>query len=279
VDVAREGTLLGRARAYVVTPLADSNSRAAENWRTPDRAADRRLLIIVLTAALYLFILRHVGIDGPGRLVSIVAALGMEEAARDLYQLLTDPVTGRFWALMIWALAAILCLFVLPAVTVAACGGRLRDHGISTGSLRDWPIYLALIAVMIPVVALAAFTPSFQTYYPFYVPPAGQSLWPYFVLFELAYMIQFVGTEFFFRGFLLHGAKHRFGAWAILLPLIPYMMVHFGKPPMEAAAAVVAGLVLGFLSLKTGSILYGIFLHAGVALGMDLASLYLQGRL
>ena len=97
--------------------------------------------------------------------------------------------------------------------------------------------------------------------------------------FERLYLMQFVAVEFFFRGFLLHGAKHRFGAWAILLPLIPYMMVHFGKPPAEAAGEVVAGLVLGFLSLRTGSILYGVVLHAGVALAMDLASLTQQGRL
>ena len=39
--------------------------------------------------------------------------------------------------------------------------------------------------------------------------------------------------EFFFRGFILHGTKQRFGFYAIFVMIIPYCMIHFGKPIVE----------------------------------------------
>jgi membrane protease YdiL (CAAX protease family) len=173
----------------------------------------------------------------------------------------------------------ILCLFVLPALAMRAMDMRLRDHGMRLGHRVDGPVYGLLFAFMVPVVLVSAMTPGFREFYPLWRPVEGEPLWPRFFVWEAAYMAQFVAVEFFFRGVLIHAARPRFGAYAILLPMIPYMMVHFGKPAGEAAASVVAGLVLGYLSLRTGSIAYGVLLHGGVALTMDLTALWLQGRL
>jgi membrane protease YdiL (CAAX protease family) len=56
-------------------------------------------------------------------------------------------------------------------------------------------------------------------------------------------------------------------------------MIHFGKPWMEVLAAVVAGIVLGTLAMKTRSIWNGFFIHVSVALSMDLAALLQTGPL
>ena len=61
---------------------------------------------------------------------------------------------------------------------------------------------------------------------------------------ELAYGLQFIGLEFFFRGFMVHGTKHRFGFYAIFVMMVPYCMIHFRKPMPETCGAIVAGMVM-----------------------------------
>ena len=46
-------------------------------------------------------------------------------------------------------------------------------------------------------------------------------------------------------------------------------MVHFYKPMPEALGAIGAGLILGLLAWRSGTILFGWLLHYGVALTMD----------
>ncbi len=56
-------------------------------------------------------------------------------------------------------------------------------------------------------------------------------------------------------------------------------MIHFAKPMPEATAAIVAGLVLGVMALRSKSFVPGVFLHVGVALTMDLLVLARTGGL
>ena len=86
-----------------------------------------------------------------------------------------------------------------------------------------------------------------------------------------------MGLEFFFRGFLVWGLRRRFGAYAIVVMTIPYCMIHFGKPLPETLASIIAGLALGFMSLRTSSIVLGAAIHMTVALSMDFASMWQKG--
>jgi len=131
-----------------------------------------------------------------------------------------------------------------------------------------------MIVFMLPLVFSVSFTESFQHKYPFYKLQVGESLYPRFLAWELLYLIQFFAVEFFFRGFMLHGNKNRFGFYSILVMTIPYCMIHFGKPLPETLAAIVAGLVLGILSLKSNSIWLGVAIHFSVAITMDFCSLW-----
>ena len=67
------------------------------------------------------------------------------------------------------------------------------------------------------------------------------------------------------------------GKMAVIVPLIPYVMIHFGKPFPETLGAIVAGLVLGTMALRSRSIVPGILVHFSIAIGMDLLSLWQQG--
>ena len=64
---------------------------------------------------------------------------------------------------------------------------------------------------------------------------------------------------------------------AVAVMLVAYTMLHFTKPYLEASGAVIAGLVLGYLALRTRSIWGGITVHGMVAVTMDLAALTHHG--
>ena len=60
---------------------------------------------------------------------------------------------------------------------------------------------------------------------------------------------------------------------------VPYTMIHFQKPMPETFAAIIAGLFLGWVSYKNGTIWLGLVLHCSVAFSMDILALYHKGLL
>jgi membrane protease YdiL (CAAX protease family) len=171
----------------------------------------------------------------------------------------------------VWAVGCFVCYFVIPALVVRGVfRHRLADYGLTSQGLRQhlW-VYVAMFAPVGVMVLLLADDPSFQHQYPFYRQPRGVSD---FMIWECFYALQFFSLEFFFRGFMLHGVKDRLGRYAIFAMVIPYMMIHFQKPLLETLGAVIAGTILGVLSLRTGSIWGGVMIHVAVALSMDIAA-------
>ena len=57
----------------------------------------------------------------------------------------------------------------------------------------------------------------------------------------------------------------------------PALAKYAGKPLPETCGAIVAGIVLGFMSLKTRSIWLGAAIHMSVALSMDFLSMWRKG--
>jgi membrane protease YdiL (CAAX protease family) len=155
---------------------------------------------------------------------------------------------------------------------------KLRNYGLTKGSLfKDYKLYLLMFMVMIPLVLYFSRTDGFQYRYPFYRLATNEPLWPNFWTWELLYLFQFFCLEFFFRGFMVHGLKQRFGYYSVFMMTIPYCMIHFGKPLPETIAAIIAGIVLGTLSLKSRTIWMGVIIHYSVAIAMDLSALWQKG--
>ena len=82
-----------------------------------------------------------------------------------------------------------------------------------------------------------------------------------------------MSLEFFFRGFILNGLRRALGANAIFVMIVPYCMIHYGKPLPETLGAIGAGLILGTLAMRTKSIWGGVLIHIGVATTMDVLAL------
>lgn len=178
-----------------------------------------------------------------------------------------------------WGLSSLVFRVGVPlAIGVWVLKWRPADLGFRVRGIGShlWMYGLAYV-VMLPVLVWVSGFDSFLGYYPFYDRAAegGLGFWVY----ELGYALQFVGVEAFFRGFMTFGLFPRLGYLAVPVMTVPYTMIHFVKPMPEATAAIVAGLVLGFLALKTKSFVPGIFLHVGVAITMDLLVLWRTGAL
>lgn len=169
-----------------------------------------------------------------------------------------------YWSgniLLVWGLVPYLyARFVL--------GRTNADMGLSfRGLKKHLRIYLALyVGILVPLL-LVSQTTAFQNKYP--IAKIARHSVEDFLLWELIYLPQFVATEFFFRSFLLFPFAKRIGHLAVFIPLIPYSMIHFGKPVPEVFGAVFAGLFLGLVSYLTRSIFLGVGVHVAVALSMD----------
>jgi membrane protease YdiL (CAAX protease family) len=147
----------------------------------------------------------------------------------------------------------------------------LLDFGLRGRGFRAhaW-IYALCVVVMVPILMLVSRLPDFADYYPMYK-LAGRS-WFDFLAWDGIYLAQFFTLEIYFRGFWLR-AMRTFGSGAIFSMVVPYCMIHYGKPYHEAMAAVIAGVVLGSLSMKTRSIYAGFLVHATVAVLNDVLAL------
>ena len=175
----------------------------------------------------------------------------------------------QFACQVIWASVTFLGFGLLPTLFAwLVLKMKPVDIGFNArGFLRHLWVYLAMYGVMLPIVLWASRRPDFAQTYPFAVLARTSDEW--FWRWEVAYFLQFVALEAFFRGFMVFGLERRFGLNAIFVMTVPYTMIHFSKPMPEAFAAIIAGMVMGYAALKTRSFYGGVLLHYGVALTMD----------
>ena len=234
--------------------------------------ADRNALVVVLAGALLLLIFNYWG-----RPVFYLGSGLVERVAVSAGGILRDhPDLGAY---LYWGGSALLVLTLLPAALIRwLLRHPPRDYGYRIqGIARHLPVYGLLYLLVLPVLVWASGLEAFLEYYPVYGRAAegGAAFW----IFQAGYALQFLGAEAFFRGFLTFGLARRFGTLGIPLMVVPYMMIHFEKPAPEAFAAIFAGLILGYLALRSKSFVPGVALHVAVALTMDLLVLSRLGAL
>jgi hypothetical protein len=185
----------------------------------------------------------------------------------------------EIWSRLYSTFACLILFFVIPYTFIHfVLREKLRDHGFTLkGISRYMPIYLAMILVVLPLVVIASFSKSFSDHYPLYS-QAGNSLWG-LLIWELSYGLYFLVLEFFFRGFMIFSLSRCLGSFSIFVMVIPYVMIHFGKPVTETIGSIIAGVFLGTLALRTRSIFGGVFIHITIAWSMDIFALLQKGQL
>lgn len=186
----------------------------------------------------------------------------------------------ELWEYVWWSFTRIFGYVVVPFSVwkILFRKDSLRDLGLRTKGFFDhiW-IYGLFLGVVLPAMFIVARQPDFGAYYPFYK-LSSRSYWD-FLVWEAMYFAQFFALEMFFRGFWLGALRKSLGSGAIFSMAVPYCMIHFGKPYLEAVGAIVAGIALGSLSMKTKSIYQGFLVHITVAGLMDWLSLSHRNQL
>lgn len=233
---------------------------------------NKNVFLIFITSALSLVFIQYFGDLG------FINSLDITWLNNLLYEIQKAFPNNRLFELVYWVSIIFVCYFIIPVILIKrVLKQSLLDYGISfKGVFNGYKIYLTFFLFMLPIVIGVSFSESFQHKYPFYK-PNNEALYPNFLLWQGFYFLQFFALEFFFRGFMVHGLKKRFGYYSIFIMMIPYCMIHFQKPIPETIGAIIAGIVLGTLSLKSKSIWLGVAIHYSVAITMDISSLWQKG--
>ncbi len=177
------------------------------------------------------------------------------------------------WELFGWVGLNIVCLLLVPILLLKLfTKDRLADYGLTMGEWRVWLRHAGVyLGVVLPVIAVASRFPAFRSYYPMFDLARHR---PILLLpWELAYGAYFLAWEFFFRGYLLQGLRQRFGPAAIVLQMVPFVMMHFGKVESEAIASIIAGLLLGVTAYRTRSVVGCWLIHWICAVFMDVMAM------
>ncbi len=271
----------GRRWRYFSEPLEQVESQSRKHV-AGGTYIDWKVIAVLLTTAVsltlqeYLFSSEH--LDTVVRALEPAGAGGLLDG---ICAASRSPRNQALAGLIYWAVGTWITYVIIPVLVIKlVLRGRVRDYGVRVrGILGGSWIYLVFFGALVPWLLFFSRTGSFQAQYPFYGLQSDEPLWPRFWIWEVFYATQFLCLEFFFRGFVLHGTRHRFGAYSIFVMTVPYCMIHYGKPMPETFSAIGAGIVLGLMSLKTRSIWLGAVLHVAVALSMDLLALWHKGLL
>lgn len=176
-----------------------------------------------------------------------------------------------FWHVVGYVILPFLVIRFVFKESFWQMGWQWQDTG------KHWRGYLLLLSPILVCIGLVSQGEDFVNHYPFY--DLASRSWFDFIAWELLYLLQFLCLEFFFRGFFLQALRPAIGANAIWVMCVPYLMIHFPKLWLEATGAILFGLFLGILALRSRSIWGGFLVHAGVAVSMDVASLLAQGKM
>jgi membrane protease YdiL (CAAX protease family) len=189
-----------------------------------------------------------------------------------LFKGFTDKWNKDLYSTVYEYLTAFLLMFWIPYFVIRMFfKNKLSHYGIKPGDMR-YGFRFVLIAL--PFLVWAAYVGSANSAIQQEYPLAGIRImgnWKLFLLVEWFYLIYYFSWEFLFRGFMIFGLEKKYGSLtAILIQTIPSAIVHIGKPASESFGAIVAGLLFGYLAIRTRSILYPFLLHAVVGIGTDL---------
>lgn len=252
-------------------------AKARKARRDAGEGYDYRPLIAFATGAIFLTLMEY---WGDGRAYMKVVEFMREGAAPDSFW--TEWTSRHPWFRLSihawWAVWRVLGFFLLPALVIKLSGDRIGEMFLGAGDTKKHAnAYLFSYLVMVPIIIGVSFEDGFQNYYPFYA-HANRS-WVDLVVWEGLYLAQFFSLEFFFRGWWLKVASRSYGSAGVAAMMVPYVMIHYGKQLPETLAAIIAGVYLGSLALRTRSIWGGLFVHSTVAVSMDVLALWQKGPL
>lgn len=184
----------------------------------------------------------------------------------------SDPLYDLYQYLYWFASEFVIYFVLLLPVMLLLHRRPLREFGMGVGDWRfGLRVSLLFYLVMLPILWFASSSPAFQSVYPHSHIVRGD--WTLFLIYEAAFVLYFIGWEFVWRGYMLFGLlRHTGAAVAVLAQMIPFVILHYGKPVPETIGSIAAAIALGALSVRVRSFWYAVLIHWSVMLTIDLLS-------
>lgn len=185
------------------------------------------------------------------------------------FQNYSDPYLLEY---LYWFIGDFFTFFILSLLIIRfGLKEKLSDFGFKIGDYKTGlSISLFFIFVMVIIIWFVSATPSFAEKYPHL--SSAKTNWNTFLIFESGMLIYMIAWEFIWRGFMLFGLEKKFGYYSVLIQMIPFVILHNGKPFLETFGAIFGGIALGILALRTRSFYYCVLTHIGVMYSIDLIS-------
>lgn len=176
------------------------------------------------------------------------------------------------WEFIYWFSGDTFVLLVIPVIIILlVLKKKPVQFGFSVGDYKTGLYYSVIfLAVMIPIIWFVSAAPEFAARYP-HLSSAKTDI-NKFLVFEAGMLMYMFAWEFIWRGFTLFGLEEKFGYYAVLIQMIPFLILHNGKPALETFGAIPGGIALGILALRTRSFYYGVIVHFGVIFSIDFIS-------
>jgi membrane protease YdiL (CAAX protease family) len=194
-------------------------------------------LVKVELKELYAFLRRH------GRETIVVCIASLCLALHEYHPIRPDWASSLLYYVILPTLSIVLLLRKNPL-----------DFGLRLGNWRLWGVHLAVIVVLgLPILYGASRMPSVAGYYT----QAEFQL----VRYSLETAAALFAWEFILRGFLLFGLKEKLGEVSILVQMVPFVLLHFGKPEIEMVSTIIMGIYFGYVAYRSNSCWPTVIMH------------------
>ncbi|MDH4261903.1 MAG: CPBP family intramembrane metalloprotease [Spirochaetia bacterium] len=186
-----------------------------------------------------------------------------------------NPNQFTFWAQAYMSACTFFFFMIVPIIVFKLLPIKMDyAYGMRiTGIRRHFVVSILIVAFMVPILWISFATSGFNNFYPMYKPLTLKDWFFY----ECIYLPLFLPTEFFFRGVVLYRLESFFPGRGVWVAIIAYAIGHLFKPLPEAMASIIAGYVLGMLSLHSRSIWPGFIVHVSIAFLADLFAMIHSG--
>jgi membrane protease YdiL (CAAX protease family) len=178
----------------------------------------------------------------------------------------------QLYEYLYWFFSELVTSVLLPILIIKLfLKEKISDFGFKLGDYKTGlKISAIFLLIMLPLLWFASSQPDFAAKYPHL--PAARERWLIFLIYEFGMLAYMFSWEFIWRGYMLFGLEKKFGYYAVLIQMIPFVILHNGKPELETFSAILGGIALGILALRTRSFLYCVIVHFGIMLGIDFIS-------
>lgn len=158
--------------------------------------------------------------------------------------------------------------FTLPIISIAVVLRRNPlDFGLRPGRYKIWGFHLlAALPVIFGIVYLLTAGEEVQRYY------QARNFNPVHYMVDAA--IRLFAWEFLFRGFMLFGLKDRMKEAAILVQMIPFALLHLGKPETETISCIFSGIYFGYVCYRGNAFWPAFILHVFINYSIKCLSVY-----